>query len=93
MLSGHGAGPVAVGVLPAGGREEGQPRGGARRAAGRAAARRRGPAGAGARVQGGLLVRAGRRGAPADDGAGGAGAGGGRRPGRAAGSDVVAGLG
>ena len=44
-------------------------------------------------MQGGLLVRAGRRGAPADNGAGGAGAGGDRHRGRAAGSDVVAGLG
>ena len=93
VLAGDRAGPVAVGVLPAGGHEEGQPRGGARRAAGRAAARRRGPAGAGTCVQGGLLVRAGRRGAPADDGAGGASAGWGRRRGRAAGSDIVAGLG
>ena len=44
-------------------------------------------------MQGGLLVRAGRRDATADDGAGGTGAGGGPRHGRAAGSDVVAGLG
>ena len=80
-------------VVPAGGREECQRRGGgARRAAGRAAARRRRPAGAGTRMQGGLLVRAGRRGAPADDGAGGPGAGRGRGRGRAADSDVAASL-
>jgi len=89
-LGDYRAGGVAVGVLPAGGREEGQRRGGARRAAGRAPARRRGRSGAGTRVQGGLLVRAGRRGSPAVDGAGGPGAGGGRDPGRAADSDVDA---